>query len=252
MVEIRIYPKKQTPFPLGRHIEHDPLSRNFAYKSRLGVTTRNTITHADNAPILNQGNTEGCVGNACAQLMGTAFFAPVLVAMKHTLPWLTETEALNIYSLATHADGLGQDFYPPNDDGTSAVGGAKALQQLGYIDTYLHTFSFNDFLAAIQKQPVICGSDWTDAMFTPSSKGFVYPGPLNSDTVQGGHEYLCRGVNFQTNTLHFRNSWGTSWGGGPGIGLGEFQMTFADFSTLLDNSGDVVVPHGTGLAALKR
>lgn len=480
----------ETPYPLGRHKEHDEQSRGFAFTGP-PVPTRHSIQHATAAPVLNQGSTNGCVGNAFAQLLGTQMFAPVLSALHHK-SWLTETEALNIYHLATHADGLGADFYPPTDNGTSALGGAKALQQLGFIDHYClvpttrvlteslewvpvgslsvgdrliafdeyagresragrrwrgatvtassiirvesfevqttegsvtcsgahrwlvrrpgagflswnwvkttdlrpsdeikymptweaddsfdagyvagifdgegslcvkgisaqwlnfsqnpgpvldevvsilerhkfdlrqetnkpctkvlvrgglleimrflgvfrprrlsaklvpnfygrciggkpsppparvmgvipvgikdvvalgtstrtliaegmfshnsHTFTFNDFLAAIQLQPVTVGTDWTDPMFEPDRKGFVHPGPLNDSTISGGHEYLCRGVNFTSQTLTFRNSWGPVWGVG-----GEFYMSFKDFQALLKRDGDVVMPHGINL-----
>lgn len=230
----------ETPYKLGRHVEHDEQSRGFAFTAPT-APTRHSVQHATAAPVLNQGSTNGCVGNAFAQLLGTQMFAPVLSALHHK-SWLTETEALNIYHVATHADGLGADFYPPNDDGTSALGGAKALQQLGFIDRYLHTFTFTDFLAAIQQQPVTVGSDWTDQMFGPDKKGFVHPGPLNDSTIVGGHEYLARGVNFTSQTLTFRNSWGPSWAVG-----GEFYMSFKDFQTLLKHDGDVLMPHGINL-----
>lgn len=230
-----------TPFGLGRHVEHDIASLEHKFRLSAPVASVSTVW-AISQPILNQGNHSSCVGNAFAQCMNTDYFKAVRANLHKT--WLTETDALDIYSRATHLDGFGDsNYYPPNDQGSSGLGGAKALQQLGYIDRYDHAMDWDSFRAAIQEQPVCVGTVWTNQMFTPDEQGYVTPGDLSDpNNVAGGHEYLCRGIVYETETVTFTNSWGVGWGQ-----RGTFHMKFADFQALLDQQGDVVVPHGTGL-----
>lgn len=70
-------------------------------------------------------------------------------------------------------------------------------------------------------------------MFTPDKHGFVWP----HGTIAGGHEYLALGVNHETQTLVFLNSWGESWGRN-----GRFMMTFKAFAGLLQDQGDATAP----------
>ena len=248
MVFVHRFEPHDTPYPLGRQVEHDERSRAFAFEAPEAPTRHDTVW-PDSAPVLDQKATSSCTGNASAQLLNTVMFAPAREAKNKRNSWLTEADALSIYSLGTHLDGFGpSQYYPPHDDGSSGLGVAKAMQQMGYIDRYSHCFSFTSFLAAIQTQPVIVGTDWTTPMFDVDSRGFVHPGPLNDQTIQGGHEYLCRGVSFTGDWLLFRNSWGPRWGGGPGIAPGEFKMALEDFKSLLADSGDVIVPHGVGVS----
>jgi hypothetical protein len=162
---------------------------------------------------------------------------------------LTEADAIKLYSLATQLDGFGPtQYYPPHDEGSSGLGVAKAAIQLGYIDTYQHCFTLAQVQAAIQHQPVITGTSWTESMFTPDHKtGFVRVGPLNDSSVVGGHEYLVQGIDYERDAVVCLNSWGDTWGGGAGLSPGQFRISFSDYAALLADSGDVVVPHGTGL-----
>ena len=220
-----------TPFRLGRHIQHDSRSRDFAFPEPETVTRVTTIWPTS-APVLDQGNTNSCTGNAITQLLDCDMFAPVRQAKGHK--YLNEGAAMHFYGLGTHLDGCGPDqYYPPNDQGCDGLSVTKAAQQLGYVDKYLHCFTWAQVQAALQTQPVIAGVSWTQAMFTCRSNGFVYPGPINSVTVQGGHEFCIRGIDYQTQSVICRNSWGASWGGGPGIEPGEFRLTFYDLKSLL-------------------
>jgi hypothetical protein len=159
--------------------------------------------------------------------------------------WYTEGFALNLYHLATIADGINTDFYPPNDNGTTALGGAKAAQEAGLVDTYQHTFDFNTFRAAIQHQPVCVGTLWTNQMFNVDPTGLISVGDLSDSNIAGGHEYLAVGISYTQQQVRFLTSWG------PDFGIkGEFKLTFSDFEQLLDNEGDVLVLHGIGLPAL--
>jgi hypothetical protein len=235
------FPEFATPLQLGRHIEHDirSLAYRFEYPKKLA---QESVLWPDTSPVLDQGETNSCTGNASAQLLNTEMFAPVLQRLGKG-SYLDEAVAMEIYSLATHLDGFpaSQD-YPPNDNGSTGLGAAKAMQQLGYIDSYQHCFDMAGYLAAIQKQPLLVGTVWTQPMFKPDSTGLVTIGPVNDKTVLGGHEYLGRGVNFEKQLLTFRSSWGESYGR-----KGEFDLSFEDFGTLFKNDGDAIVCHGVGL-----
>src|SRR5947209_4080614 len=116
-----------TPYRLGRHVEHDDRSRDYAFKAVRRGPPRDKLW-SFSQPVLNQWNTNGCVGNTIAQFFNTDYAAPARAL--HKVSWYTEPYALNVYHLATVADGVTEEIYPPHDDGTSALGGAKAAQEL--------------------------------------------------------------------------------------------------------------------------
>lgn len=236
-VFIHKFPENDTPYPLSRHIEHDSRSRHFAFE---GVAAGVSVTWPHNTPVLNQGNVGSCTGNAMAQLLNCRMFAPCRLGKIS----LNESDALHLYSIATHEDGFGpSQYYPPHDEGSSGLGVAKAATYLGYIDSYRHCFTLSQLQAAIETQPVITGTSWTNSMFQPDPKtGFVSVGPLNDSTVAGGHEYLIQGIEYNNKAIVCLNSWGTSWGGGDGLTPGQFRISFNDYESLLADQGDIIVP----------
>lgn len=212
---------------LGRLIDHDEKSRNFA--ARRAAAPR-SVLWGHHAPVLDQGDLGSCTGNATAQLVNTDHFA-----LCRPNGYLDEADAVKIYSLATRLDGIKRNTYPPADEGSSGLGAAKAGKKLGYFTSYNHCFGFNHFAAAVQLQPVIVGTNWYEAMFNPDNQGFVWP----RGEDQGGHEYLCLGISYETKTLTFLNSWGDQWGRD-----GRFFMTFGTFTKLLAEQGDATAPIG--------
>jgi hypothetical protein len=125
--------------------------------------------------------------------------------------------------------------YPPEDTGSSGFAVAKAGVALGYLSAYQHAFGFVHFAEAIQLQPVIIGSNWFEAMYEPDARGFVKP----VGEIAGGHEFLALGINYVGQYVTCLNSWGPSFGIN-----GSFRLTFADFTALLQQDGDVTVPIG--------
>jgi hypothetical protein len=150
--------------------------------------------------------------------------------------YFTNATGRQLYALATHLDEFPEEW-PPDDEGSSGLGAAKAAKTAGYIERYEHTFSFAEFQAALQTQPLIVGTYWTDSMFYPDSRGIVTPGPLTTQNIAGGHEYCALGIDYENKLLKFRNSWGKSWGLS-----GNFYVSFQDFATLLAADGDSTVP----------
>ena len=54
------------PFPLGRHINHDPESRRYAYPETDRVLQ--SVRWPRRTPVLDQGNLGSCTGNAVSSL----------------------------------------------------------------------------------------------------------------------------------------------------------------------------------------
>jgi hypothetical protein len=218
-------------FAYGRHVEHDPKSRSFAFTAAKLV--KKSTLWAHHAPVLDQGQLGSCTGNALAQCLSGDFFAPTLRKVNKGQP-LLEHDAVTLYSTATKLDSI-QGSYPPRDTGSSGLSVAKAGQRLGYLSGYRHAFSFTSFLAALQTQPVIVGTAFYADMEYPAKDGLVRP----TGDVVGGHEYLALGVDYGTERITFLNSWGTNWGV-----RGRFAMKLDDFAALLADHGDATIPIG--------
>lgn len=155
--------------------------------------------------------------------------------------YLDQEDAVRLYSAATTLDQW-EGSYPPEDQGSSGLAVCKAAQAEGFITGYTHVFGFQHFLQVIPMHPLIVGTNWYRGMDDPNSDGFVSPvGDQN-----GGHQYLCIGVNFRDQYLTFLNSWGDGWGV-----KGRFKMEFADFAKLLAEDGDAQMPIGAVPAAMQ-
>lgn len=216
-----------TSYSLGRVYRPLPQgARLFKVPARLAAEQR-SVLWGHHAPVLDQGQVGSCTGNATAQLINTDPFASA-----RPNGYLTENDALKIYKLATTLDNV-QGSYPPSDTGSTGIAAAEAGEKLGYFTDYTHVVDFADFTAALQSQPVIVGVNWYNDMFTPNGDGFVKPtGPL-----EGGHEFLALGVDYENQFITFLNSWGAGWGLS-----GRFKITFTDFTTLLASDGDATAP----------
>lgn len=210
---------------LGRNVHHDSRSRAFAFRPER-LTTYVSVLHQRYIPILDQGDIGSCTGNAATGHIGSGdFYAPV-----QGLFTGTETTAVGLYEAATALDSY-TGTYPPNDTGSDGLSVAKAAQKAGFISGYLHTFSFDDFMAAVQKQPVIVGVNWYSNMFNPDARGLVtIP---KGDTVSGGHEFVIRGYDDAYQELLADNSWGMGWGA-----QGTFRIGLATMKRLLAEDGD--------------
>jgi len=228
-----------TPERLGRHIHHDSRSRDYRFgaaQPSRDVSTRWTYS----LPVLNQWNTNACTGNAMAHFLNTDYAAQARAAKK--VSWCTESLALQFYSVATREEGNPAYYYPPHDQGSDGLDVAKAAQSLGWVDRYEHCFTFNQFRAALQTQPVLMGTVWTNSMFKPDPTGLVRVGEISDYTIAGGHEWLALGINYGTQLITGLSSWGAGWGN-----KGKFDLSFPEFESLMYTQGDVIVPHAIGL-----
>ncbi len=214
---------------LGRLVEHDEASRGFPFAGpHLPIVS---VQWPRLSPILDQGETGSCTGNAMAGWLGTAPYAQdVSASTKYN-----EALAVELYSLATRLDGF-PGSYPPDDTGSSGLAVAKAARKLGFICRYTWCFSTDALMRALQHGPVIAGTVWLAGMMATDSAGFV---DVSGEEV-GGHEYLIRGLHVTSAGSYFicDNSWGARWGL-----AGSFRLRLTDWVTLRGRQADVVVPH---------
>lgn len=243
MHTITVHRYESTDPRLGRHVHHDSRSLKHEYLPRDATPQKvNTFWDSSTGP-LNQGQVGSCTGNATAQWLNTNFSNTVRNTTHHNA-YMTEADALAIYSLGTRLDST-SGTYPPDDTGCSGIFVAQAGEKFGYLDTYTHTFSFTALQATIETTPTINGTIWTKTMFIVNN-GLVKVGKLVQSNIAGGHEYLCCGIDWTEEVFQFRNSWGDTdaWVGcKPG---GYFAISFVDYQRLLAEQGDVTVLHGKG------
>lgn len=245
----RLTETNYTRYRLGRHINHDPRSVNFAEP----VMPKDSITSVDwtrRIPILDQGNLGSCTGNAATGLLGTdnavrTASTTVVISDKGAANShgifaagtydLDEDFAVKLYSLATVLDSFtGQ--YPPTDTGSSGLGVAKALVALGLADKYTHAFSVAAVNSALKRGPVIVGTIWLNSMFETETDGHIKV-DKNSGTA-GGHELELPRFDAVNGRYWFPNSWNTSFGVD-----GWGYVTVPEFTWMLSQQGDVTVPN---------
>jgi hypothetical protein len=220
------------PGNLGRHVEHDPRSRDHAVEAAEAVAIK-SVTHRRYGSPLNQGELGSCTGNAMAGWLNTA------PSHKKGAKLLAEADAVRLYEEATKLDSQ-PGSYPPDDTGSSGLAVAKAAKNEGRISSYKHAFSVNSALTALQTLPVITGVNWYEGFDNPDANGLV----TISGEIRGGHEFEIAGFELATSgdpvldgLVHAWNSWGRSWGL-----KGQFFFTARTWATLLEQQGDVTVP----------
>jgi hypothetical protein len=197
--------------PLGRIQLHDPRSRGFVYP----VETPQpgfSVRHRMDARNVDQFYTSGCVGFSGANLLNCATAARSRKAfnsnyMGTSYRYLDNEDGLFNYRKSTEHDPFDWT-YPPDDEGSSALGLMKFWRLNGIITGYDWTFSFSHFLAALQKQPVLVGTNWYEQMGSPSAQGVATVGgdPMSE------HEYLANAILWHDRLIGFENSWGENWG----------------------------------------
>jgi Papain family cysteine protease len=217
---------------LGRHIEHDPRSKDFAYDKIVKPEALAAVEHKRHGSIFNQGQLGSCTGNAACGAKNTE---PLYHSGSTHL--IAEAGAVDIYSLATRLDGLSDGYYPPTDTGSSGLAVSKAMKQEGMIGSYQHAFDMDAALSALQAGPVITGVDWYEGFDNPDANGLVEI----SGQIRGGHEicpigYEPQGSNPDDALIKIANSWGTTWGVS-----GYFFWTVGTWKQLLANGGDVTI-----------
>jgi hypothetical protein len=212
---------------LGRHVHHDSLSRGYAFRA----STRKlaSVRHPRRVPVFDQLRLGSCVPNGGVGCLGTD---PFYDALRSRVTW-TEAACLDFYRKVTRADPWpGQ--WEPTDTGSDGLSMAKVFTADTLISGYLHAFTFADALAALADRPLITGVNWYDSMFDPTAEGEVRV--TAGASVAGGHEFVVDELDMERQRVWATNSWGTSWGVS-----GRFWLSFATWTRLLGEDGDVTV-----------
>jgi hypothetical protein len=216
----RLAEKPRAGMRLGRHVEHDPRSRNYVAERAPKIRS---VKHDATGLPLDQGQIGSCTANA---LCGALDSAPNFMGGDP----LNEQEAIKVYELETQLEG---EPYPPNDPGGSGLMVCKAGKDMGLIKSYHHAFGVEHALESLVLRPVITGINWYEGFDTPDANGQVQI----SGSVRGGHEIVADEIDADNELVWFWNSWGTQWGVG-----GRFCMSFDTWDQLLQERGDVTVP----------
>lgn len=207
---------------LGRHVLHDPLSRNFPAAAAPQVQS---VNHQATGLPLNQGKIGSCTANAlCGALNSVPDYRGGAAR--------TEGDAVSLYTKETVLEGKP---YPKNDPGGSGLEVCKAAKQMGWITSYTHAFGVQQALLALVVRPVITGVNWYTSFDKPDANGLV--SIASGATVRGGHEIVADEIDAPKQLVWFWNSWGPTWGIG-----GRFCMSFDTWNRLLNEQGDVTVP----------
>jgi hypothetical protein len=169
---------------------------------------------------LDQGQEGACVGFAWGHELAAK---PVPVPTSNL-------DALVIYKRARQLDEWeGEDY-----DGTSVLGGAKAVMDTGLLLEYRWADTVEDMAVAVSRHgPGVLGTNWYRGMFQPDPDGYLRPtGP-----VVGGHAICVYGFSTKLNAFRLWNSWGPDWGKD-----GTALVAYDDMRTLFENQGELCVP----------
>jgi hypothetical protein len=212
---------------LGRHIRHDPLSRNFPLP-RTGVDLTTSVSWRNWGGKLDQLDIGACTGFAGAHCLN---HMPLRASLRPART-LKAADALDLYRWATRNDPW-PGVWEPDDTGSSGLAVCQAMVASGKAREYRWAFGFDHGRAALREGPLMQGSYWTWDMFSPDADGRVHPVGVDA----GGHEYLWVGDDVKRQRSWFLNNWGASWGI-----KGKFYMTWDDHRALLERDGDLVRP----------
>jgi hypothetical protein len=214
-------------FRLGRHVDHDERSKNFAVKKLSG--TPKSTSYERYCPAFDQGDLGSCTGNAMA---GCLMTGPFWKAGR----MLTETDAVRLYTEATHLDRI-RGSYPPDDTGSSGLAVAKAAKKEGWVTAYEHAFGLEHLQTGLAQRPGILGINWYTSFDNPLKSGEC---PLSADAeIRGGHEIEMFRLDMEAKHVWCYQSWGPKWGG---LKNGTFFFSFETLNRLLLEHGDAVFP----------
>lgn len=197
--------------------------KSLSYPIRALVANKPRRSYTWSVPVkLDQGPIGACTGFG---------WAHEIAARPKPDATITNEYALSIYYRAQQLDE-----YPGEDyEGSSVLGGAKAVMELGKLREYRWALgpgaeaAENDLALAVgYKGPAVMGTNWYEGMMEPDVDGYLRP----TGNIVGGHCYLVHGYNIKWGYKVW-NSWGTGFYG---------YITPADMITILSNEGEACIP----------
>lgn len=206
-------------YGLGRRPAYDQRDERYLIRNLAGVEPERKIRYwYDSAPFYDQGATSRCVEYGWHHWIAAGPVRPY----KKAPYW----EFGEVYEAAKKVDEWdGEDY-----DGTSVRAGAKVLQSLGYIESYLWAWNVDDLAMAVTNVgPVVIGTNWYSDMFEPDRQGVVHATGYNA----GGHCTVVTGINRRTGLFRVKNSWSRAWGHS-----GRFWIPFEDMDRLIYEDGE--------------
>lgn len=242
---VRLAPAPGRPHPLGRNINHDPQSRNYAVTAPAELVLPTTdFRHRRYGACVDQDGIGECVVGAMAHIFNMhpnrAHFGTPCFKTAWLEPTYHEVTGMDPYP--------GQ--YPPDDTGTDANSALKWARDRGLIPAWEWAFGSAQGLASLPAAPFMQGTVWTDDMFHPDADGRVHP----TGGEAGGHETVVCGYERRSkltrddDRVWCLNDWGTPaqpWGvcfGTNCVG-NYFYLTLPDWLDLIDNrKGDLARP----------
>lgn len=221
---------------LGRHVVHDPRSRNFAYlQAAIPDKPAKAIRHRIYGPRKTPAQRIGCCTCVDQAVKCNA------TGNRITGVVLNMADAVRLYARSTQLDPWdGQ--WPPDDTGSSALYACKAAKEFAWIDRYEWILNgAQGVLAAVAGTPgkpgrcVGVGTWWYERMFS-ADKTTLLVEP--SGPKVGGHQWTVTGWEPRYNAFE-----GLCWWG-PGFGHnGRFRITFNDLDALLADDGDAHITY---------
>ncbi len=232
----QVFASNGTPFrSLGRNLLLDSRSLAFMIENDIEAMFARPLKSVywnRRIPILDQGSTGSCTGNAGTGALGSE---PCITTLLHeekiSLQDLDEGFAVSLYSDATKADRYA-GIYPPDDTGSSGLAICQVLKKRTTITGYRWARTPHGFARLLQDGPALLGMPWYNAFFYPSAGYIDADARWQSSGIAGGHEVQAIGlevdpVNFYSSSIVFANSWGTSWGAN-----GYFKMRMRTYEAL--------------------
>jgi hypothetical protein len=197
-VELETEWVQQLDHRLGRHLVHDPRSKDF----RAGAVVEKSqwrskyIKVFDPSPNPDQCHNE-CTGCAKAMEFNTQ-------GNRVSKTVLNMDNAHEIYHLASTLDPF-DGSWPPDDTGSSGLASAKAARKLGLGGAFSHVFNGADGVVELiqQGRVVNIGTWWYEGMFKLVN-GVIVP----SGQRVGGHQYIARGYDAKKDMVIIRCWWG--------------------------------------------
>lgn len=215
--------------PMARHL--------VAPSAAIAITLPTKKTWAFDGSVLDQRSSGTCTGHAgahfihCAPLRHKGFLNPFTLYREAVL-------------LDEYGDNDGDATITDDmalDGGSSGTGVAKALDRRGLLTEYVWGSTLAEIVRWVQSRgPVMLGSNWYSSMFNPTLEGFVKIAP--NATIDGGHEFVLRGVDTSRGIGNLINSWSPRWNSGPGKKCrpGHFLASFETLERLMHEDGDGV------------